>query len=83
MKLITLHITKIQQKNLDKLVNRGLYPNCAEAIRFAINDLIEFHTPICIRCGSTEYLYDRPEGLVCEKCLDEEAQIKLFGRIRD
>ena len=31
----------------------------------------------CIHCGNRDFLYERPEGYVCEKCLDDEAKIKL------
>jgi len=40
MKLITLDVTEFHLKNLDELVKLGRYPNRAEAIRMAINDLI-------------------------------------------
>lgn len=40
MKVITQHVTFADLKELDKLVSDGLYPNRAEAIRFAIHDLV-------------------------------------------
>lgn len=43
MKLITLHLTTPQVKKLNILVSKHFYPNKSEAIRFAINDLIELH----------------------------------------
>lgn len=43
MKLHTLHLTAKQNKNLEKLVIKKLYPNKSEAIRFALKDLFELH----------------------------------------
>jgi len=40
MKLITLHVPEAHLKLLDSLVKAGKYPNRAEAIRFAIHDLV-------------------------------------------
>lgn len=40
MKLITLYLPEPYIKALDRLVKRKMYPNRAEAIRFAIHDLI-------------------------------------------
>lgn len=47
MKLITLHLPEHYISELDDLVDRGFYPNRAEAIRFAIRDLLcaERHYP--------------------------------------
>jgi len=41
MRLITLYVQKPALKALDEFVRRGFYPNRAEAIRFAIHDLID------------------------------------------
>lgn len=43
LKLITVHLTIPQQKYLELLVLKKLYPNKSEAIRCAINDLFELH----------------------------------------
>jgi len=40
-KLISLRITRGQAKELDKHVKAGRYPSRSEAIRTAINDLLE------------------------------------------
>jgi len=40
MKLITLYLPESYIKALDQLVAEKFYPNRAEAIRFAIHDLI-------------------------------------------
>lgn len=40
MKLITLYLPETYIKALDQLVAERFYPNRAEAIRFAIRDLI-------------------------------------------
>ena len=40
MKMITLHVPEPYIKALDRLINDKLYPNRAEAIRFAIRDLL-------------------------------------------
>lgn len=40
MKLITLYLPETYIKALDQLVAEHFYPNRAEAIRFAIHDLI-------------------------------------------
>ncbi len=40
MKLITLYLPETYLKALDQLVTEHFYPNRAEAIRFAIHDLI-------------------------------------------
>lgn len=40
MKLITLYLTEFDLKRLDDLVKNGIYPNRAEAIRFAVHDLV-------------------------------------------
>ena len=40
MKLITLYVPEAHLKLLDNLVKVGKYPNRAEAIRFAIRDLV-------------------------------------------
>ena len=44
MRMITLHICEGRLKILDELVRRGVYPNRAEAIRAAINDLLDSET---------------------------------------
>lgn len=44
MKLVTLHLTKFQREKLSILVTKKFYPNKAEAIRLAIDDLIELHS---------------------------------------
>jgi Arc/MetJ-type ribon-helix-helix transcriptional regulator len=41
MKLISLYLPETYLKALDILVKRGHYPSRAEAIRFAIRDLIQ------------------------------------------
>lgn len=41
MKFITLHVLEPDIEALDELVKNGFYPNRAEAIRFAIKDLLE------------------------------------------
>lgn len=38
--LISLHVPKVYLKLIDELVELGLYPSRAEAIRVAIRDLI-------------------------------------------
>ena len=40
LKLITLYVPEGDLAELDKLVQRKLYPHRAEAIRFAIRDLV-------------------------------------------
>ncbi len=40
MKLITIHLPESYIKDLDELVDEDFYPNRAEAIRFAIRDLL-------------------------------------------
>jgi len=40
MKLITLYLPEKYIQQLDLLVERKLYPNRAEAIRFAVRDLL-------------------------------------------
>jgi len=40
LKLITLYLTEFDLKRLDDLVKNGIYPNRAEAIRFAVHDLV-------------------------------------------
>ena len=40
MRMITVWIPKTEIQRLDNLVNRKMYPNRAEAIRFAIHDLL-------------------------------------------
>ena len=40
MKLITLYVPEAHLKMLDTLVEKKFYPNRAEAIRFAIRDLV-------------------------------------------
>ena len=44
MILITVHLTEQQIKMLDHLVERKLFPNRSEAIRYAIRRLIEEYT---------------------------------------
>lgn len=44
MKLITLHLLNSEIESLNKLVDKKLYPNRAEAIRFAVKDLVELHS---------------------------------------
>lgn len=46
MKLISVHIPDTYIKALDRLVELRLYPSRAEAIRFAIRDLILREAPI-------------------------------------
>jgi hypothetical protein len=46
MKLITVYVPEPKIKALDELVKSGFYPNRAEAIRNAINDLLEVHGAI-------------------------------------
>lgn len=41
MKLVTLYLPERYIKTLDQLVTEGFYPNRAEAIRFAIRDLLQ------------------------------------------
>jgi len=41
--LISVHVPEEQVRALDELVKCGLYPNRSEAIRKAIQDLIEKH----------------------------------------
>jgi antitoxin ParD1/3/4 len=43
MALITLYMPWTYLKALDELVKRRLYPNRAEALRFAARDLIQLH----------------------------------------
>lgn len=43
MKLITLYVPQPKLAAIDNLVDLGLYPNRAEAIRTAINDLLRDH----------------------------------------
>jgi len=43
MRLITLWVPESRLAALDQLIQRRLYPNRAEAIRLAIQDLIEYH----------------------------------------
>lgn len=43
MKLITLNLPERYIKQLDKLVNKRLYGNRAEAIRHAVDDLLKEH----------------------------------------
>lgn len=40
MRLITLYVTEADLALLDELVEGKFYPNRAEAIRFAIHDLL-------------------------------------------
>lgn len=40
MKLITIYLPEMYIKDLDQLVNEDFYPNRAEAIRFAVRDLL-------------------------------------------
>lgn len=40
MRFITLHLPEYYIKGLDQLVKDKLYPNRAEAIRFAVRDLL-------------------------------------------
>jgi Arc/MetJ-type ribon-helix-helix transcriptional regulator len=40
MKLVSIYLPEVYLKALDRLVELKLYPNRAEAIRFAIRDLI-------------------------------------------
>jgi len=40
MKLITINLPEIYLKDLDQLVKEDLYPNRAEAIRFAVRDML-------------------------------------------
>ena len=44
MRLITLHLPEPYIKALDKLVDKKLYPNRAEAIRVAVRDLLNSET---------------------------------------
>lgn len=43
MKLITLHLPTGYIDSLDQLVKHRFYPNRAEAIRFAVRDLLVYH----------------------------------------
>lgn len=43
-KQILLNLSRERAKQLDILVKKGLYPSRNEAIRTAINELIEFHS---------------------------------------
>jgi Arc/MetJ-type ribon-helix-helix transcriptional regulator len=40
VKLITINLPETYIKDLDKLVKEDLYPNRAEAIRFAVRDML-------------------------------------------
>jgi antitoxin ParD1/3/4 len=44
MRMVTVWIPKANVERLDSLVKRKLYPNRAEAIRFAIHDLLRRET---------------------------------------
>jgi Arc/MetJ-type ribon-helix-helix transcriptional regulator len=46
MKLITLYLPETYIIGLNRLVENQLYPNRAEAIRFAVKDLLELHGEI-------------------------------------
>ncbi|MBS7642751.1 MAG: ribbon-helix-helix domain-containing protein [Candidatus Bathyarchaeia archaeon] len=46
MKLVSIYIPEAYIKALDRLVELKLYPNRAEAIRFAIRDLILRELPL-------------------------------------
>lgn len=41
MKLVTLYLPENYIKAVDQLVTEGFYPNRAEAIRFAVRDLLQ------------------------------------------
>ncbi len=41
MKFVTLYLPEHYIEALDQLVTEGFYPNRAEAIRFAIRDLLQ------------------------------------------
>jgi Arc/MetJ-type ribon-helix-helix transcriptional regulator len=41
MRLIAVHLPERIIEDIQKLVNRGLYPNRSEAIRIAIRDLLK------------------------------------------
>lgn len=43
MKLYTVYFPRALIKKLDNLIERGLYPNRAEAIRLAVRDLVNLH----------------------------------------
>ena len=43
MVLISIHVSEEQVRALDELVEHGLYPSRSEAVRKAIQDLIEKH----------------------------------------
>lgn len=43
MKLITLYLPMPLIKELDELVENNYYPSRAEAIRFAVRDLLKYH----------------------------------------
>lgn len=43
MKQISLYLLRQDIEDLDRLVEQKLYPNRAEAIRFAVKDLLEYH----------------------------------------
>lgn len=44
--MITLHVPEAKLAAVNELVNQGFYPNRAEAIRTAINDLLRAHGAI-------------------------------------
>lgn len=75
MKLITLYVPEPKLKALDQLVTENFYPNRAEAIRIAINDLLINHdalpfvpfivTEPKISEASLKDIQRPPEELVC------------------
>lgn len=61
MKLISIYLPEAYLKALDRLVELKLYPNRAEAIRFAIRDLILKELPFEHRLDEDVYtgIYDQ------------------------
>jgi Arc/MetJ-type ribon-helix-helix transcriptional regulator len=43
LQVITVHLPEHYIEGLDLAVQKGLYPSRAEAIRFAIHDLLTYH----------------------------------------
>lgn len=55
MKMVTLYLPPAYIKTLDELVDDGFYPCRAEAIRFAVRDLLTAHK----KFGNTVHLQPR------------------------
>jgi len=49
MRLLTLYLPERYVRELDRLVKKGYYPNRAEAIRFAVRDLLLMHNRLGIK----------------------------------